>query len=97
MSKHPKLNLTRLRDIGWEHWDPIGLAGVDGDVADEYDSYLLTAASMIRNGESDDAVIGYLLRAETETIGIETREDAPSRAKATVEAIRADKQLWSDR
>jgi hypothetical protein len=97
MSKHSKVNLTRLRDIGWEHWDPIGLVGIDGDIADEYDSYLLKAASMIRSGEPDDAVIGYLLRTETETIGIDTREDAPSRAKATVEAIRADKKLWSDR
>lgn len=48
----PKTKLSRLRDIGWSKWDPIGLLG-DGQkwddedcqqFADEYDSYLLQAA-----------------------------------------------------
>jgi hypothetical protein len=96
MSKHPKLSLSRLREIGWKHWDPIGLAGADGGIADEYDAYLLKAAGMIRNGAPDEATTSYLVQAENETIGLGMREDTHNRAKATVEAMRADKQLWTD-
>ena len=29
MKKHPKRRLSRLMDIGWRCWDPIGFAGLD--------------------------------------------------------------------
>jgi hypothetical protein len=60
MNKHPKIRLSRLRDIGWRCWDPIGLAGLDGGwensaAADEYDGYLMEFAGMVRNDAGDDA------------------------------------------
>lgn len=55
----PKVRLSRLRDISWSVWDPIGLMGVgqnwqDKDCrpfANEYDGYLLQAAGRLRGGK----------------------------------------------
>ena len=101
MTKHPKLRLSRLRNIGWRHWDPIGLNELDGDWEnspgpDEYDSYLIRAAGMVRRNEEDDAAADYLVFIESEHMGIGLQPDARDRAKATIVAIRADNQLWND-
>ena len=45
MSWTPTVKLSVLRDIGWDHWDPIRLNGSEGgwrrsNAGDEYDRYL---------------------------------------------------------
>lgn len=101
MANHPKIKLSRLRDIGWRHWDPIGLVKIDGGwknsrAADEYDSYLLKAAGMVRRNEGDDEAARFLVWVENEHMGLGLREDIQSRAEATIAAIRADEQLWNE-
>ena len=100
MSKRPKLRLSRLRDIGWSLWDPMGLKdeGVhwkDLPNADEYDTYLLRAAGMIRQGETLEDVTNYLVQTDVESTALE-RAVVTDRAKSVVIAIRDDKHLWSD-
>ncbi|QOF73109.1 hypothetical protein IG197_08670 [Aminobacter sp. SR38] len=51
------LDLSRLRAIGWSTWDPIGLREPGADwcdqpFTDEYDSYLIEAASGLGDGWS---------------------------------------------
>lgn len=58
----PKVRIARVRDIGWNLWDPIGLLGEGGHFpgkwsddqnqrfADEYDRYLIDAAHQLRRG-----------------------------------------------
>jgi hypothetical protein len=86
MTDRPKFGLGRLRKIGWNLWDPIGLGGLDADVEDEYDSYLLEAAGRIWNGASEEEVIDYLVTVETEHMGLgegpRTRQRAREAAKA---------------
>lgn len=99
MSKHPKIQMARLREIGWELWDPIGLISDGSDwrtagFADEYDSYLLRAAGMVRNGEPDGQILDYLIAAEVEQMGLSPGLDLRTRAMSVVDAIRADNQLW---
>lgn len=101
VTKHPKIRLSRLRDIGWRCWDPIGLAGLDGGwensaAADEYDGYLLKVAGMVRRNEGDEAAAQYLVWGESEHMGMGVRADTHERAKATIAAIRADDQLWNE-
>ena len=89
MSARPKLRLSRLRDIGWTVWDPIGLNDFDGKwenvyVAYEYDGYLIQAAGRLRAKEPDDDVIDYLMKAETEHMGMSNSTGTLERAKATV-------------
>jgi hypothetical protein len=99
MANHPKIRLSRLRDIGWRHWDPIGLntgGWKNSGAAEEYDSYLVKAAGMVRHNEGDEAAVQYLISVETDHIGIERRADTQSRAAATVAAIRADDELWNE-
>lgn len=103
LSIQPSIKLSRLRDIGWTHWDPIGLL-VEGKhwddedakpFADEYDSYLIAAAGMLRRGVPDQEVVDFLLQIETDHMALTEQPDSLARAKATVVAIKADDELWT--
>lgn len=101
MNERPKIRLSRLRDIGWSLWDPIGLKHLEGDwqesdAADEYDGYLLKVAGMLRNNEPHESAVEYLVWAETENMGLSGGEDTRPRAEAVVKAISEAKDLWSD-
>jgi len=100
MSECFNLSLAKLRDIGWRHWDPIGLAFLDGRwensaAADEYDRYSQKVAKMVRR-DGDEAAAQYLVSVESEYMGLGVRDDTHNRALATIAAIRADPQLWAD-
>jgi len=85
----PKFELSRLRDIGWRNWDPIGLKDLEGNADDEYDSYLLQAIGMLWNGTGPEEVAAYLVWAEIEYMGLAKGHQSGERAKATVEALDA--------
>ena len=92
MSSDPPIELSRLRDIGWTEWDPIGLLNRgqawDGKpCADEYDSYLLKVASDLRRGASVEGAIEYLLNVEREHMGLGIQPGQEDRAEATALAI----------
>ncbi len=94
MTSHPIVQLSRLREIGWSLWDPIGLRQVSGDewrdggaCADEYDSYLLQVVSRLRRGETHAAIAAYLEDMETVRMGLNRAFDIGERAGATVAAI----------
>ncbi len=96
-----KLRLSRLRDIGWSLWDPIGLNPSGGNWedlpnADEYDGYLIKVANMIRNGEPYEKTVGYLIAMEQERMGLGAASGIKERAEAVVAAIGADAQLWAE-
>jgi len=103
MKSRPKIKLSRLRDIGWSLWDPIGLlpnsetwtSKENSDFADEYDSYLLQAAGQLKQGVSDADVIDYLIKIETEYMGLGEKQDTKERAEAVVLAIQDDENLWT--
>lgn len=69
MAAHPKLDLNRLREIGWKDWDPIGLAD-SSCPRDEYDSYLLQAVSRLRQGQTVDQVAEYLEKVASAHMGL---------------------------
>jgi hypothetical protein len=99
----PKLKLSRLRDIGWSIWDPIGLMGSEQKwdnedckpFADEYDSYLIQAAGQLRRGIADVDVAKYLVQVETDHMGLGSGFGALERALLVVAAIHADKEIWT--
>ena len=86
---YPKIQLSRLREIGWKLWDPIGLAhdgaSPDEGCADEYDRYLLHVVSMISRGGSTDEAAIYLTGIASEHMGLSV-VDAQA-AAATSHAI----------
>lgn len=86
MTARPKFKLSRLREIGWDEWDPIGLKGVEG-AEDEYDTYLLQAAGRLWNGESEEDVATYLADIEANHMGLGHGFSIKLRARATVRAI----------
>jgi len=95
MSSYPPLRLSRLRDIGWKEWDPIGLLP-EGDTwesypefADEYDGYLLEAASRLRRDWSVSDATDYLMWVASERMGLGPNSLARIRAEATANAIKA--------
>ena len=93
MSSPSFVKLSVLRDIGWDHWDPIRLNGSEGGwrrshAADEYDRYLRRVAGGLESGEPNEALVDYLVRIETEHMGLTPTSTARRRAEATVAAIR---------
>ena len=100
----PKLRLSRLRDIGWSLWDPIGLMRADRTwhdeeclpFADEYDSYLVRAAGRLRRGDAPPDVAHYLAAIEVNAMGLGgSFQTALARAERVVEAMQADTDLWT--
>ena len=103
----PRVNLSRLRDIGFDLWDPIGILGVKGffpgkwsdekneRVADEYDDYLIEAAHKLRRGAPSETVVEYLFGVETVGMGLTGNTNQRDRAQAVVTAIKQDYLIWS--
>ncbi|MEA1831298.1 hypothetical protein U8607_04300 [Methylobacterium durans] len=92
MSTDLSITLSRLRDIGWKEWDPIGLltAGEAWDqkpFADEYDDYLRKVVAGFRNGRPLAEAVEYLLRIEREHMALGIRLGQEARAEATARAI----------
>jgi len=102
LSPPPRIRLSRLRDIGWSLWDPIGLmpSGQAWDneasqtFADEYDTYLVHAAGQLRRGASDAEIVAYLVGIETDYMALGETPGREERARAVAAAIRADDLLW---
>lgn len=104
---HPRLKLSKLRDIGWSLWDPIGLLSTDGSFsgkwtdeansgfADEYDNYLASAASQLRRGEPCVQVVKYLVNVEANYMALGEGPTSQERAEAVVAAILADDSIWT--
>lgn len=70
-----EIQLARLRQIGWDEWDPIGIRQInDTDwrtgAADEYDAYLLDVAHMLDQGKSSDEAVEYLDMIFSEHMGL---------------------------
>lgn len=75
MSRAFTLDLAALRQIGWDHWDPIGIRGINldawqGAAADEYDRYMLHVAQLLKNGASQEQAIAYLDEIVSDHMGI---------------------------
>ena len=84
MAHGPTIELERLREIGWQEWDPIGLRGSDCP-PDEYDSYLLQVVSQLRRGASVKEAAEYLDRIGAEDMGLGSSTKASS--AAAVQAV----------
>jgi len=103
----PRVKLSKLRDIGWKLWDPIGLLRssehslekwtdqASQGFADEYDNYLISAATQLRLGKPRNQVVGYLVRVEADYMGIGEGPTSRARAEAVVAAILADDSMWT--
>ena len=87
MTAQPMFKLSRLREIGWTKWDPIGLGGTDSRPEDEYDSYLLQAAGRLWNGASRDEVANYFVSIESEYMGLGEATGVHQRAKEVSDAL----------
>ena len=85
----PNIQLSRLRDIGWELWDPIGLRDVRDQCDDEYDKYLLEVVARLERGDATESVANYLVTMASENMGLGQSPSALTRASATVAVIKA--------
>ena len=87
MTAYPKFKLSRLREIGWAKWDPIGLGGLCERPENEYDGYLLQAAQRLWNGASKEEVANYFISVETVHMGLGESLDAHRRADEVADAL----------
>ena len=89
MTPRATFKLSRLREIGWQRWDPIGLSGLENTPDDEYDSYLLQAAGRLWNGVSKEDVAEYLVEIEIEHMELCNAPGGRHRAREAVDALSA--------
>jgi len=80
-------SLTRAVDtILWEVWDPIGVNDAP-EARDEYTSYALGIAGILRAGASDDEIRAHLASIILESMGLSWVN--PDREQRTLAALRA--------
>ena len=84
MASPPKFTLSRLREIGWSQWDPIGLNDHEDWPEDEYGTYLMQAAGRLWRGVSEKDVADYLVDVEANYMGMGPSTDSQARANKTV-------------
>jgi hypothetical protein len=58
-----------IRSVLLHDWDPIGVADV-AEAQDEYDSYVGPVYRLLVSDPSDEALIDYLYKTETKTMGL---------------------------
>lgn len=61
---------------------------------DEYDTYLTKVAGMLRSGEPFNDAVEYLIRIETDHMGLTEAPGIRERAELVVEAIKSDSSIW---
>jgi len=71
MIKKPPFGLDKLRRIGSENWDPIGVRGLAP--VDEYDRYLLHVAGLLLHGASKGEAAAYLDEITSKSMGLGPR------------------------
>ena len=80
-------------------WDPIGILE-KGEVwdhqtfADEYDTYLMKAAGMLRQKSPLVDVENYLIQIESEHMGLGKHPFQRRRIRKVIDAIQNDNELW---
>jgi hypothetical protein len=84
----PSQQLLDLRELGWKHWDPIGLIKDRMHCDDEYDRYMKQAYQMSLQGASVEIMAEYLEHIETEYIGLQVQDDTKTRAFQTATALK---------
>ncbi len=58
-----------IRQILFRYWDPIGVNSNE-NLMDEYDSYIGGVYRILSESRSEDALIDYLTKTETEAMGL---------------------------
>ncbi len=81
-----RISLNSLRQFGWDLWDPIGLKDTDCP-RDEYDTYLQSLVSLLRDGATMLEAVEYLIDMETRYIGMPPRANTRTRAERLVLAV----------
>lgn len=88
-----KSELADLRQIGWDHWDPIGIRrfGTDdwrGPAADEYDAYMRHVAQLLRSGLPRERAIAYLNQIASVHMGLgPSTAEGVAASERTVDAV----------
>jgi hypothetical protein len=91
MGQKSNIDYYRIRQIGWDKWDPIGLRQLDPtweeEAADEYDSYVFHVVRLLQNGQSVSDAVAYLDEIASEHMGLGMRPGLHQASERTVEAI----------
>ena len=86
------IDIERLRDIAWTHWDPIGIRP-SGKIwqelscADEYDSYIRKSVKRVLSGQTHGEIVGYLVGVTKHRMGLGSGAHAVKAATVTARAI----------
>ena len=62
--------LTKVKQILWEKWDPIGVNDGDNEWDDEYDSYAPHISRLALEGKDEERIALSLSSAEKDSMGM---------------------------
>src|SRR5262249_41384290 len=83
-----------IRDSLMKHWDPIGVKDIP-EARDEYDSYVWPVYRLLACGATDEDVIEYLYKTETETMGLSNFGRRSHLKKVVAKLREIDVKLWN--
>ena len=81
--------IKHLSEILLHDWDPIGIND-EVVVRDEYDPYAAEISRMLASGASASELAQYLVRIETEGLGLRAR---PERARAVAQTLKSTQPI----
>lgn len=97
----PKIRLSRLRDIGFKHWDLLGLLRTgkwnderNRSFAGEYDKLLIEAAYQLQGGVPREQVAKYLILNASNDYALSESDHIKKAATDVVNAMMADDLIW---
>src|SRR4051794_22142789 len=80
--------MQQLRDLLYQHWDPIGLKNLAEDSADEYEAYAGQIVRRLRAG-ADDEELAVLLESFRRDMGLQPAEPPFDTARMTSDWYRS--------
>ena len=87
MGRRYLYKLSKLRDLSWGIWDPIGMKESRVHCEDEYDAYLIRVIGMFTEDVPKSEIVAYLIEVESEHMGLGINPTTRFRAEQLVGAI----------
>jgi hypothetical protein len=86
LSPEQKELYRRVDEVLFYLWDPIGVTGVP-EARDEYERYVPHVFSLLMNETGSALIADFLVKTETEDMGLSKSEDAQGRARKIADLL----------
>ena len=86
----------RIGEVLHYLWDPIGVSNVP-EARDEYDSYVPQVFSLLTRPAASEDIVEFLVKTETEAMGLSGSDLAREKAKEIVELLESYRDIIEEK